>query len=331
MKKYFYKLIIVFLFSILTAFPISSSIAYANDNRVYLGGFSAGFSIETKGAEVIGINDVLTENGLISPSKNAGIEVGDVIYSIGGFEVNNSLDIEKSLYDCNKKIVLLYRNGECITTEITPAKEINGKIKIGVFIRDNITGIGTITFIKNDKFASLGHPILSNNNTIQEISKGNLYKSKILGIKKGEKGIPGELKGSVLKNYPIGNITKNISSGVYGNINDNFNKKSLIPIEIGVANIGKASIVCDVSEYGKKEYDISIIKVDTLFQNELKNYVIKIEDKDLIELTGGIIQGMSGSPILQNGKLVGAVTHVFINDPIRGYGISINNMLKELN
>jgi stage IV sporulation protein B len=145
---------------------------------------------------------------------------------------------------------------------------------------------------------------------------------------KGERGAAGELKGVFLRDNPIGKIEKNTSSGVYGSVTNKQIIDKLIKIETGEAKVGSAKIVSTVEGKESKEYDISIVKCDFLGEN--KNFVIKIADEELLDITGGIVQGMSGSPIIQNGKLVGAVTHVFINDPTRGFGISINNMIKHI-
>ena len=165
------------------------------------------------------------------------------------------------------------------------------------------------------------------NNEYNEIDifGGELYNCSITGCVKGERGKAGELRGVFVKNDPIGVIDKNLISGVYGQLSEDFDKTNLTQIEIGKASIGDACIYSTIDNNEPKRYSISIIKVDDFQDN--KNFVIKVTDKDLLETTGGIVQGMSGSPIVQNGKLVGAVTHVFINDPTRGFGINIFNMI----
>ena len=233
------------------------------------------------------------------------------------------------IFHKNQNIVELKikRNDEIIYKKITPVKDLSGKNKLGLFIRENINGIGTLTFIKDRKFASLGHPIICDNGEILEIVDGDLYNCNISSIKKGVKNCPGELSGVFNKDITIGKISKNRISGVYGEIGDRYDLSKHKKISVGEAKIGKAKIYSTINGEEPKEYDISIIKTDDGIANS-KNLVIKITDKNLLEQTGGIVQGMSGSPIVQNGKIIGAVTHVFVNDPTRGYGVYIDWMLE---
>lgn len=326
MRKYL--LLFLSLLFISVSIIKTPTIALANDNKVYLGGMPAGFSLNTRGAFIMGITDVISENGINSPAKDALLKTGDVILKIDGIEVNNSNDVEKAITDNKVKNLLVLRNDQEQNVLIKPTKDINGKFKLGVFIRDNVKGIGTITFIKNNRFASLGHPISEEDGKISNAKDGELYDCFITGNVKGERGKAGELKGIFTKTMPIGEIDTNCSQGVYGKITPNFNLNELEQVEISNAKIGEASIYSTIIGNKPKEYKISIIKADNDLEGN-KNLVLKITDKELIEQTGGIIQGMSGSPILQNGKLVGAVTHVFINDPERGFGISIENMINK--
>lgn len=322
LKRRFFILLIAIV-SIFSCFKVN---VFADEEEIYLGGMPAGFALYTRGAEIVGLCDVITENGSISPAKNADILVGDKILFIDGFEINSALDIEKSIKSNYNKTITIERQGETMLKIITPAKDINGKYKLGLFIRDEINGIGTITFIKGNRFASLGHPVLNNAGKTYEIIGGNLYNCKITGNIKGERGKAGELRGVFLRNEKVGKIEKNNSVGVYGSI-ENIDKSTLIKTEIGDAKPGKAQILSTIDGVKPKKYDISIIKVDNT--SSCKNFVIKIIDNDLLNNTGGIVQGMSGSPIIQNNKLVGAVTHVFINDPTRGFGLSIDKMLNQ--
>lgn len=326
----FIAAVILSVLSVFTGFGIMEVYADTASDKIYLGGMPAGFSLETRGAYVAGVCDVVTENGIVSPSKDAGIEFGDYILSIDGVLVNNASEVEKALKSEGYKDVLIDRYGIVVKKSISPAKDLSGKLRLGVFIKDSINGIGTITFSRGDKYASLGHPVLDDNGLILSVSKGKVYPCDITGYVKGEKGVPGELKGVFIKNDSVGSIVKNRIDGVYGDISaesKNFFRKK--EIETGVAKPGKASIYTTIDGTAPKEYSISIIKVDNDCKAN-KNYVIKITDKELLEKTGGIIQGMSGSPIVQDGRLVGAVTHVFINDPTRGFGISVSNMLNNM-
>ncbi len=292
------------------------------DEKIYLGGTPAGFTLATNGVEIVGLSDVITDKGVESPAKNADLRVGDFIVSINDVKILSFSDIEKAILEKNN-IILLRRNGENVIKSVDVVKDFSGKFRLGVLIKDSVSGIGTITYIKGSRFASLGHPILDDNGNIIETVGGNVYSCSISGCVKGERGKAGELKGVFLRKNSIGTIEKNICCGVYGSISNNSLKQK--EILIGNAVPGDANIYTTIAEDGPKEYSISIIKADNDVDG--KNFVIKITDKELIDATGGIVQGMSGSPIIQNGKLVGAVTHVFINDPTRGFGINIYNMI----
>lgn len=298
--------------------------------KIYLGGFPAGFDIYTKGAFVAGLSDVITENGALSPAKDAGLAVGDVILFIGDKEINNAQDIENALKSRKTDKITVIYSRNCVenTTEILPATDLSGNKRLGIFVRDNFSGIGTVTFIKGDRIATLGHPVLGEYGEIMQISGGNIYACDITGYIKGERGAAGELRGIFMKNELIGNIDRNCLYGVFGNVDGNFDEDNLTEIEIGDAKIGNAYIYTTINGNTPRKYEISIVKTDTLF-SDTKNYVVKVTDKELLDATGGIVQGMSGSPIVQNGKLVGAVTHVFINDPTRGFGISVKNMINQ--
>ena len=328
------KKLAVFI-TVLTLFIFASltpSSVYANSEQsVYLGGFTAGFTLKTRGATVVGLTDVLGTERLSSPCKIAGIKAGDVIISLNGKAVNNSQEIASVL--CEHKggsIVVEYFSGNNLKlVNVTPVKDLNGNYKIGIFVRDDLQGIGTVTFIKEDgSFGSLGHPVASDKGEIYTVLSGNVYDSSIIGVVKGQSGKAGELKGLFLGESAIGSVTKNTVRGMFGKFT-NFNPLEYKKVLVGNAKIGKAQIVSTIDGKTANLYDIEIVKVDSR-RKEGKNFVIKVCDENLTQKTGGIVQGMSGSPILQDGKIVGAVTHVFINDSARGYGISIQNMLEEI-
>ena len=312
---------------------MTTSNVSAEQRELYLGGFAAGFMLDTSNVEVVGLCDVLTESGLVSPARSAGIKAGDIISKINGVAVTSGETIDGMLSASLKSaVVTVLRDGQELNVKITPAKDAtSGKMRMGVLIKDSLSGVGTVTYIdKTDgKFASLGHPVTNSDGNMIEINGGTLCGCVIYDVKKGVRGTPGELKGAFESSKLIGDVVVNSSSGVFGTLSAEYDTSSLMKIEVG--NIdevtpGRAQIYTTVSANEIQCYDISIVKVDKS-NSQNRNYVIKIDDEDLIEATGGIVQGMSGSPIVQNGKLVGAVTHVFINDPTRGYGISIENML----
>ncbi len=319
----------ILLVVIVATLSINLGMKSKNDNKfVYLGGFPAGFDIQTVGATVIGLSDVVTCDGVFSPAKEAGIKTGDVILSLGSVNVNNVKDIETALKTNNGKTIVakIRRENETVIKELEPAKDVGGKLKLGLFVRDGLSGIGTMTFItENGSFMALGHQVCNLNGSRLEIFGGRIFRCSIFGVNKGERGKAGELKGMFINDCQIGDVISNNEQGILGKI-ENFDISKLHKVEVGVAKVGDASIITCVDGIMPKEYSISIVKVDDL-SKKTKNYVIKVTDERLLEVAGGIVQGMSGSPIMQNGKIVGAVTHVFINDPTRGYGISIDNML----
>ena len=334
-KKIFKTLVACFAAVILSfAFCPFYSVAYAETGSLYLGGFPAGFVLNTVNVEVIGLCEVLTDGGIGSPARDAGIRTGDIIEKINGEEVTKTSDINEIISRNYKKYeITVKRGGESLTFEIQPVVELSsGSKRIGVLVKDSINGVGTVTYIDGEgrKFASLGHPVADTDNKIIEINGGTLYGSIIYDVKRGVRGAPGELHGAFESGVVIGNAKLNCSCGVFGTLAKDYDLSKLVKIEKGSiddVSIGSAYIYSTV--YGKQaeKYKISIAKVDANNKDN-RNFVIKVEDKKLLEKTGGIVQGMSGSPIVQNGKLIGAVTHVFVNDPTRGYGIAIEHMLK---
>ena len=331
-KKVFKSLILLLAATLLALIFIPAT-AFAEENCLYLGGFPAGFVLNTTTVEVMGICDVVTKDGVSSPAKDAGIRSGDIIDKINGEEVNSAGDINKIISrDYKKYEVEIIRGGEWMKVDVDPAKDLaSGGKRLGVLVKDSINGVGTMTYVDgaNRKFASLGHPVSDSSNNIIEINGGTVYGSLIYDVKKGVRGTPGELRGAFENGRVIGNAKVNCACGVYGDLNDGFDTSKLIKISkasLDSVEIGPAYIYTTVYGTEPDKYAVSIVKVDKSNKDN-RNFVIKIDDERLIEKTGGIVQGMSGSPIVQNGKLVGAVTHVFINDPTRGYGIGIDKML----
>lgn len=330
--KFLLKIALVFVAAALCCAFWTASFACA-DSGLYLGGIPAGFVLNTTTVEVVGLCDVISTDGICSPAREAGIRAGDIIDKINGEEVNKTSDINEILSREYKKYEIEYlRDGESIKTSIKPVRESSsGGKRIGVLVKDSINGIGTVTYIDKaaGKFASLGHPVADLENNIIEINGGTVCTSLIYDVKRGVRGTPGELKGAFENTSVIGRAKINCKCGVFGDLSSGFDCSKLIRVEKGSvaeAKIGTAYIYSTVYGKAPEKYEISIVKVDETNKDN-RNYVIKVEDKALLERTGGIVQGMSGSPIVQNGKLIGAVTHVFVNDPTRGYGISIDNML----
>ncbi len=312
---------------------VEASLCTKTDSNVYLGGFACGFTLGVGGLQVIGICDVITKEGNVAPAKDSGIAVGDKIISIDGQVVNSIGQLDSILAEGNEKLsVVINRNNQTKNITICPAKDVfNGKNRLGILVRDCVAGVGTITYIdvNTHRFASLGHPVLDENNEYMKILSQDVYKCSIIGVTKGVRGKAGELKGLFINDKSVAVAQKNIETGIYGTFNDDFDYSSLTQVSVAKPEeikIGSAKLITTIDGVTPQEYNVQIAKVD-LKNSSKKNYVVKISDKKLLEQTGGIVQGMSGSPILQNGKLIGAITHVFVNDPTRGFGISIDNMM----
>ncbi len=309
--------------------------ATEEDKLVYIGGMSAGFTLKTGGAQIIGLSEIMTENGSFSPALKAGLRTGDIIYSVEGIKVESIAHLNELVGKSKGKRLKFNvgRGEERFEVEIQPIKErVTDKYKIGVLIRDSVSGIGTVTYIdkENGRFGALGHAVSGENHCEMQIDGGNVYECNIVGVQKGIRGKAGELRGMFINDKPLGKAEKLCECGVFGQISQEYTVDELTcaVASSATAKPGKAYIYSTVEGIEPKKYEIEIVKVDK-YNKENKNYVIKITDDALIEETGGIVQGMSGSPIIQSDKLIGAVTHVFLNDPTRGYGIDIHTMLCE--
>jgi stage IV sporulation protein B len=228
------------------------------------------------------------------------------------------------------------RGNEQQEIEITPVFDVlSQKYKLGLWVRNSASGVGTLTYIKQSdfRFGAVGHPIVDSSlGENFNVESGNIYKCRLLGIKKGEKNSPGEIKSTInLSDDAIGVADTNCKYGVYGNILNkgmiDANRTATLGGRLSV-KLGEAKIYCNLDNEGVKAYDIKIIKANKQNSADDKSMIIKVTDKELLEKTGGIVQGMSGSPIIQDGKIIGAVTHVLVNDPTKGYGIFIENMLE---
>lgn len=327
-KKYLILIIFsTFLFSY-KFIPI-----FANENYVYLGGDSIGVKFDT-GVIITGQFEVMTKNGKTKPWKNSNLIAGDQILKFNGKIVDNNQTLLKYLCITNLTEVdlLIKRNNQKINTTIKVVETINDEKSLGLYVKDQMIGIGTITYIdpETNYFASLGHGVYTDNISLGNID-GNLVYSQVEGIKKGTTGIPGE-KRAVLDTNVIGTIKFNDQSGVYGIINSTYQIHNKVKIgsqkEI---EKGKAKIYTVINANEIKAYDVVITDYNYQTTKETKGLKIKVIDQNLIKETGGIIQGMSGSPIVQNGKIIGAVSHVSVNNPLIGYGVHIIWMENEIN
>ena len=303
-------------------------------------GTAIGMKLYTKGVLVVGMSQISTvDNEKIKPYENSGIEQGDTILEINNKEVSNTNELIEEVNNSNgKPIKIKYsKNNETLETSITPAKSKN-EYKIGLWVRDAAAGVGTLTFYEpsTNSFMALGHGISDiDTEKIFEISNGELITANIVSIKKGLKGEPGEIKGTIDSGNKIGEISKNTNFGVYGSVTNKSHLGIESSNEMEVATRseikeGNAQIICQLDNDGKKKYDIKIEKIYTMNNEDNKSMLIKVTDEELLNKTGGIIQGMSGAPIIQNGKFVGAVTNVLVNDPTQGYAIFADMMIKQM-
>ncbi|MBP5651484.1 MAG: SpoIVB peptidase [Clostridia bacterium] len=306
------------------------------DDEIYAGGNCLGFSIGSKGVVVVGSNFIITKDGAVSPFAISGLKIGDIITHIDNIEINDVGDVNNYLltYSSGEIQLKVNRNGQLKTINITPVLDLQSNTyKIGLWLKSDASGIGTLTFVNETtgRFGSLGHAITNSSNQVFDITGGDIYEANVIGVKKGQMGSPGELLGIFNTTNSQGNVDKNTNFGVFGSVTqDNTLSENKQTTNIGgrlTVKPGKAQILSTIDGYNIEAFDIEIIK--TNFQNlaEEKSMVLRVIDKRLLDKTGGIVQGMSGSPIIQDGKLVGAVTHVFVNDPTKGFGIYIDWML----
>ena len=312
--------------------------ALAKSEKVYLGGMPFGVKFYTEGITVVGFSDVDTDGGNKSPAYNAGMRENDIIISVNNAAVSSVEDFilaaEKSE---GAPIDVGYRRlGKIYSVTFSPVlSKSENKYKTGMWIKDSTAGIGTVTYIvpETKAFAGLGHSICdASTGEILKLTRGVVMDVEISGIEKSVPGTPGELKGS-FSSEKTGTLSENTSEGIYGvfaEIPRGLDEGDIIEIaDRCEVKEGAALIRCTLEDGVTGEYEVNLSEIN-FDESSNKNYVIEVTDPRLIEKTGGIVQGMSGSPIIQNGKLVGAVTHVFISDPKKGYGISIENMLESM-
>lgn len=319
---------------LLGVIPVKTAkVSYETENRVYVSGESFGIKLYTDGVIVVGTKDVETSDGKCNPARTAGLEKGDIIISINNVKMTSSSQVEETFNDNNGKDykITVKRNGNYKNFTLTPAySQSEGRYKVGVWVRDSTAGIGTITFYnaENNSIAALGHPITDvDTNDIMPILNGEAVKANVTKLYKSTNGEAGSLCCDFTNNV-IGSLSVNSTCGIYGKYDCSLVGKRLykvaVPQEI---EKGSAQLLCTVDDKGPQLYDIEITRISYRENNNEKNMVIKVTDKSLIEKTGGIVQGMSGSPIIQNGKLVGALTHVIVDNPEKGYAIFAEKMV----
>lgn len=344
MKKFGRLLFILIFICLLVFVPLSQqTIAYADkgSTKVYLGGSPLGVIAYSDGIVVTDYVEIITEGGVKCPAKESGLFIGDIIKFINNQKVMDAYDIKKIIdndfRNNNPLSVQVLRNDQIVKLDITPCKDLSLKeYKLGILAKNDIAGVGTLTYInpKNNRFGGLGHRIYDAKMPKMDIyKKGKVFPCSIVGVVKGQSGKAGELRGHFNKVDNMGIIDKNNDYGIYGYIKSNKDMKigkNATLIEVGNKNdvkMGKAYIYTSIEGDCPEKYEIEIIKNVSQDAAQQKGLVIRITDPRLLEKTGGIVQGMSGSPIVQNNKLIGAVTHVFINDSTKGYGVYIDWMI----
>lgn len=307
------------------------------DKRLIPGGQALGVAMRTDGVLIVGVSDAAEG---ISPAKDAGLMAGDVIRSVDGQSISTAEELTQALTKAGpRQIPIAYqRAGVERTALLIPHRDQeSGAVRLGAWVRDSTAGVGTLSFYDPDtkKYAALGHAITDGDTgSVLTVSEGKILNANIVAVQKGQKGLPGELKGSFLREgQVVGDIRRNSILGIYGAMdapaaNPLYPEGLPIGLRSGV-HTGNASILSTVDGTGIQEYAIEITRVNPQTAPAPKSMVIRVTDERLLNTTGGIVQGMSGSPIIQDGRLIGAVTHVFVSDPTQGYGLYVDWMLQE--
>ena len=324
----FKRKLLIFLISFVFIIPIN---ALAYSKYLIPGGENIGIKVESDGIYVVGfykVNDV-------EIAKRAGFKLGDRIISINNSLVHSVDDLINKISSEDDYITINYgiiRNNKNENITMMLKKDSDLSYKTGIYVKDRITGIGTLTYIdpNNNSYGALGHEISESNTNIKFVIKtGNIYSSSITSITKSNKNNPGEKNAKIKMDDVYGDIKDNLDTGIFGSLTKKISSDDLIEVvSLDDVKIGKAEIITVLNGSKKEKFDIEILSIDK--NHPTKNFFIKVVDEKLLEKTGGIVKGMSGSPIIQNGKLVGAITHTIVDHPDRGYGISIVKMLESV-
>lgn len=319
--------------------PIKTvQIDIVEENQVVPCGTPFGIKLFTEGVMVIGTSNVKTQQGNANPAKQSGIKKGDVITKINDYQIKSNEDLAYMVENSSGKplSVSITRGNITFDTSLTPVKPVNEDMyRVGIWVRDSSAGIGTITFynVKNSSFSGLGHGICDiDTGELLPLSHGDIMEASINGVNRGTRGAPGELKGYFVNQKPIGKLKANTETGVYGTLDKVPSNSKAVKIAMKQqVKPGPAYVLTTLHDEVPKSYSINIESINYNENNPTKNILISITDNELLEKTGGIVQGMSGSPIIQNGMLIGAVTHVFINEPNKGFAIFAETMLTNSN
>ena len=299
-------------------------------------GHTVGIQMSAEGVLVVRLDDVQTAQGAACPARDAGVREGDLIVGVGGAEIDANDDLQKQVaLSAGQPIELTLQSGDSTrTVTVTPCEDTEGAYRIGVLARDGMAGIGTLTYVdpETGEYGSLGHGICdSETGVLLPLKDGALIRSSVSSVQRGEAGEPGALQGEFSADGTVGTVEDNTDSGIFGTLTDASVYDSLEAVPIATADeihTGEAEILSNIEGDTVQRYSVQIAKVYPEDDEYGRGMLLHVTDEGLIEKTGGIVQGMSGSPILQDGKLIGAVTHVLVNDPTQGYGICIERMLE---
>lgn len=295
-------------------------------------GSTVGIELKLDGVMIVGLSEVDTAGGSAQPALDAGLMPGDVITSVGGREIASAEDFlsAASQLDGGSVEVTALRDGKSVRFDVTPAQSGDGGYQLGLWLRDGVSGLGTLTYYDpaSASYGALGHGINDvDTGELMPVHRGDIMSAEVVDVVKGSGGTPGELCGKIDGENILGTIVLNTDCGVFGSLEQGVQGQELPTASESEIVLGPASILSNIAGSEVKEYGIEICRV---YRNtpDSRSVMIEVTDPELLEATGGIVQGMSGSPIIQNGKIIGAVTHVLVNDPTRGYGISIEKMLE---
>ncbi len=300
-------------------------VSNAQNEYVKIGGKPIGIAIDAYGLIVVDTSLVDTLYGKVNPLSGCNVQKGDVLKSVNGQAVQSIYQFKKLLDESDGEVEIAFeRNGVQFSCKLTPAIDLVGSKKLGLILKEDVGGVGTLTFVtRNNRFAALGHYIFDNDSNLgAQLQSGEIYNTKIDDVIKGERGQAGGLVADVNRlDKPIGKIDANTNIGIYGDFDEQYDSKLYKIAGKGEAKLGRAQVYTTIEGDTPKFYDIDVVKVVPQDSVAEKGMVILVKDRQLLEKTGGIVQGMSGSPIVQDGVLIGAVTHVFVQDPARGYAV----------
>lgn len=325
--KKFKNILFTFLL-LLNIIPLNT---YAYSDYVIASGKNIGIEIKSKGIMIVGLYSINN----ISPGDAAGLRLGDKIIKIEDEYVENINEMVSKISNLDNKetVKITYlRTDKEYNTYLKPIKGDDNIYKTGLYVKDTINGVGTLTYIDpgTKMYGALGHEIIDKNTSLKiEIKDGKIFKSVVTGITKSTNGVPGEKNATFYSNITYGSIDKNTRSGVFGEYSGNIDGTLYKVVEPSEIELGNAKILTVLKNEDVQEFNIEIIKINKN-ESDIKNILFNITDDELLNTTGGVVQGMSGSPIVQGDNIIGAVTHVVVDNPIKGYGIFITNMLEEM-